>query len=93
MTKLLINDIKCGLDEDVSIAYSRAKKALKHAGVDSTPITFSVYRRSVDARDRNNIVFVYSILAQSESTFKINGNSKIKELQPSNIEINFGETC
>lgn len=93
MTKLLINDIKCGLDEDVSIAYSRAKKALKHAGVDSTPITFSVYRRSVDARDRNNIVFVYSILAQSESTFKINGNSKIKELQPSNLEINFGETC
>lgn len=90
MTRLLINDIKCGLDEDVSTAYSKAKKALKSSGVSPTSFKFSVYRRSVDARNKSNIVFVYSILAESDAKVIIRGNSNIKELQPSQLEVTYG---
>ncbi len=52
--------------EAISIAERKLKKVLK-GGI--PPLTCSIYRRSVDARRRDDIRFVYTILMRSEEYF------------------------
>ena len=58
----LIGNISLPFNASVSEAFSVVKSRLKSAGLYTRDITFSVYRRSVDARKKNDIRFVYSII-------------------------------
>lgn len=80
MSRFLINDIKLGLDGDESRALSRAKKIIAAEGLNGRDFRLSVYRRSIDARDKNNILLVYSVLAVSESEQSVRTGSKLKPM-------------
>ena len=90
MTKLLINNIKIRLDDDEALVFSRAKSILKKERVATDVFDFSIYRRSIDARDKNNILLVYSVLAESKSLVKINSSANIKILDDNDIAIEYG---
>ena len=90
MTKLLINNIKIRLDDDESVVFSRAKSIMKKEHISIDGFTFSIYRRSIDARDKNNILLVYSVLAENESLIKVNSSVNIKILDDTDIVIEYG---
>ena len=75
MTKLLINNIKIGLEDNEAVAISRAKKILKKENVNINDFEFTVFKRSIDARDKNHILLVYTILATSVSNIKFSSNN------------------
>ena len=58
---LLINNIKLPVNASVSEAFSVAKRQLKRAGLHSLAEDYSVFRRSIDARKKPDIFYVYSI--------------------------------
>ena len=58
---LLINNIKLPINASVKEAFSVAKGKVKRAGLSSLVTGYSVYRRSVDARHKPDLYFVYSI--------------------------------
>ena len=61
---LLVNDIKLSVNASLQEAFSLAEKRLKKLSLRTDNVKFSVYRRSVDARKRNEILFVYTIRAE-----------------------------
>ena len=64
--KLIINNIKLPIDASVEEAFSVAEGKLKKSNIKVKNLKFSVYRRSVDARKRDDIKFVYSISVSGE---------------------------
>lgn len=58
---LLISNIKLPIDASYEEAFSVAKKRLSRIGISSSGRRFEIYRRSVDARHRDDILFVYSV--------------------------------
>ena len=60
---LLINNIKLPIHASFEEAFSVSASRLKKAGIKGTGIKYSVFRRSVDARKRDDIKFVYSVIA------------------------------
>ena len=58
---VLINNIKLSVNASVSEAFSVAKGILKRAGLHSFAEEYKVFRRSIDARRKPDIYYVYSI--------------------------------
>ena len=58
---LLINNIKLPVNASVSEAFSVAKKTLRASGLQNYAEEYSVFRRSIDARRKPEIYYVYSI--------------------------------
>ena len=58
---VLINNVKLPVNASVSEAFSVAKGTLKRAGLLSFAEEYSVFRRSIDARCKHEICYVYSI--------------------------------
>ena len=58
---VLINNIKLPVNASVSEAFSVAKGVLKRAGLLRFAENYSIFRRSVDARRKPEIFFVYSV--------------------------------
>lgn len=70
LSLIVFNNIKLPVNASVMEAFSVARKRLKLLGMSTHNRSFFVYRRSVDARHRDNVLFVYSIatrLAPGES--------------------------
>ena len=59
---VLINNVKMPISASPKEAFSVAKSRLKALGLASSIESCSVYRRSIDARKRPDIFFVYSIM-------------------------------
>ncbi len=85
---LLINNIKLPIDASVQEAFSVAKGRIKRAGLLSFAKDYSIYRRSVDARQRPDIYFVYSVAvsgdfpAMDEDALKSHGISLCESATP-----------
>ncbi len=58
---LLVNNIKLPVSASVKEAFSVAKGRLKRVGIDVNEDDCSVFRRSIDARKKENVLFVYSV--------------------------------
>lgn len=58
---LLVNNVKIPVNASVSEAFSVAKGIVKRAGLSSYAKEYSVFRRSIDARHKPDIFYVYSI--------------------------------
>ncbi len=58
---VLINNIKLPVNASVKEAFSVAKGVLRRAGLLGFADKYSIYRRSVDARRKPEIYFVYSV--------------------------------
>lgn len=90
MTKLLINNIKLTLDENESVALDRAKKVLFKCALKHNRFTYSIYRKSIDARNKNCIILVYSVLAVCDENIEITPNKDIKILEDDAIGVKYG---
>jgi len=64
MQFLLISDIKLPYTENEEEALRIADRRLKKLGLNMKNAELSVFKRSLDARDRRDIRFVYSVLAK-----------------------------
>lgn len=90
---LVVNNIKLSTDASFREAFSVAEARLKKASVKVKDPTYTVYRRSIDARKKDDIKFVYSILVRgvfenvTERTLAIAGASEDKSEMP---EVKFG---
>ena len=65
-TIAIVSNIKLPVDASVKEAFSVAKQKLKKNGLNATD--FFVYRRSIDARRKDEIRFVYSVAARGDFT-------------------------
>ena len=66
MRYLLVSDIKLPYTENEGEAILQAAGRLKRAGLSLRDAELCVYKRSLDARGRENISFVYSVLVCGE---------------------------
>lgn len=90
MTKLLINNIKIGLEDSEDLAIFRAKKILKKANIGINNFQFSIFKKSIDARDRNRIVLVYTILATSLIDIAVVNTSNIRTFDDTEFKLEHG---
>ena len=90
MTRLLINNIKITIDDDESLALTYAKSLLKKERINTNDFEFSIYKKSIDARDKNNILLVYTVLATSVQNVKIPVRNYIKILDETELGFEFG---
>ena len=63
---LLVNNIKLPINASFEEAFSVAKKRLASLGINSSSAKLSVYKKSVDARNKADIKFVYSVMLHGE---------------------------
>ena len=63
---VLINNVKLPVNASVEEAFSVAKRTLSRAGLSSYATEYSVFRRSVDARHKPDIYYVYTIAATGD---------------------------
>ena len=68
MTEYVISGISLSLDSTGEEACAAAAKKLRKAGIEAKKL--SLYRRSVDARDKNGIKLVYAVRFSTEGTLK-----------------------
>lgn len=62
-TVYIVNDISLSVSSPIEEAYSIASSRLRRAHISLRDVTFSVYRKSVDARKKKDVRLVYSIAA------------------------------
>ena len=58
---LLVNNIKLSPNVSSKEAFLVAEKRLRKTGVNTKSLAYSIYRRSVDARKKNDVKLVYSV--------------------------------
>ncbi len=81
----VVNNIKLPVCASFKEAFSVAGKKLRAVGI-SNPSEYRIYRRSVDARNKSNICFVYSVSATApdsrltDSELSKHGISRIDEV-------------
>ena len=63
---VLINNIKLPVNASVSEAFSVAKRTLRRAGLQSYAEEYSIFRRSVDARRKPDIFYVYTVAVRGD---------------------------
>ncbi len=88
----LVSGISLPPDVDQKEACDIAATELRRAGVDPARLRFSIYKRSVDARKRNDIRLVYSVAARLDSSHSISlpkgkGRYRISQLESDEMKI------
>ncbi len=64
----VVNNIKLPLDASYKEAFSVAKQKLKRLSIDFSEAEFSLHKKSVDARRKSDIKFVYSVAVRGAKT-------------------------
>ena len=90
MNKYLINNVKIGLDDDEKTALEKARRIITKEHLNPNDFNFSIYKRSIDARNKDNILFVYTVLASTKANVKPSRNSTIKLLECEDLIYEFG---
>jgi uncharacterized FAD-dependent dehydrogenase len=66
MTKFLIGGIRVSPNASEQEVLKRAKDKMKRAGISTAALHFRLYKKSVDARRRDNVRLEYTVLALSD---------------------------
>lgn len=74
MTKILLNNIKIPFEADDSEIFELARRRIAKAGFNTSDFAFRLYKRSIDARKNDAILFVCSVLCESESELKLSAD-------------------
>ncbi len=82
----IINNIKLPPDASFKEAFSVAEKRLGRLGVTKDTYSLSIFKKSIDARNKDNILIVYSIAAKGN--FKNIEGEKLKRLDISESTLN-----
>lgn len=81
-TKFLISDLKIGINENEQDVIDLARKTLKKAGGSLTSVDFKIFKKSIDARNKSNINFVYTVLAVFEAPICLNDRYLGTKIKP-----------
>ena len=65
-TKLLIERIRTSIDSSDEMIVNKAKEKMKRAGIHTSTLHFRLYKKSIDARNRQDIRFECAVLAEGE---------------------------
>ncbi len=76
--KLIINNIRTTVDDDLEFIKQQAAKKLKLGTNDIK--SFKIIKESIDARRKPNITLVYTVLVETYSKIRFAANSDITEL-------------
>ena len=60
-------------------AFDAAARMMKRVGADGVPLRFHLYRRSVDARRRDMIRFVYTVAVEADEPFSVDARRAADE--------------
>ncbi len=85
----VVGNIKLPIDASVEEAFSVARRKLRKSGIGSSELF--VYRRSIDARRKNDIRFVYSIAARGDFSH-YSASEDVTILDIPRLEIEYGKT-
>ena len=93
---MVIESITVPLDAEEQEIFAKARQRLKKIGQQPAQYALSLFKRSVDARDRDNIQFVYSVLAvHANGTYPANlallQRQKIRMLQSEQVMPEYGD--
>lgn len=79
--KILINNLKLRLEDDISVLRDITSKKLLISNKDF--IDFRIVKESIDARKKNAINLIYSVAIEIDSKYKLPSDNDIKELKTS----------
>ena len=88
--KLLISNLKVRLGESEDTAFALAERALRAAGVKGRYKDIRIYKKSIDARNKNDIMFVYTVLASYDCCVSIKPSANVREAQDDDIVFSIG---
>lgn len=66
MVRILIGSVRVPLDASEEEILNKAKNKMKRAGLYVPTLHFRLYKKSIDARKRNDICLVYTVLAEGK---------------------------
>ncbi len=78
-TKFLIGGIRVSVDADDGTILNKAKEKMKRAGFTTSTLHFRLYKKSIDARRRDDIRFECTVLAEGECGCKKPLNEACKD--------------
>ncbi len=89
---VIVNNVKLSINASPKEAFSVAVRALSKLGIKTSAESCFVYRRSVDARKKNDIRFVYSIAAAAEKlpSDEVLASAGITKLSNDDIAVDIG---
>ena len=85
---IVVNNIKLPVNASIEEAFSVAREKLKKIRIDTSSLEYRIVRRSVDARKKSDIAFVYSVgvigvkKIPNEKIMKANGFAVSNEAAP-----------
>ncbi len=92
---IVVNNIKLPINASFEEAFSVAKRRLRSVGILSRATDFSIYRRSVDARKKDDVRFVYSVSVKGDfsgiSTEKLKANDMSLTEDNTEMSLTFGD--
>lgn len=88
--KILISNLKVPLGDGEDRAFALAEKALAAAGVKNPNKELRIYKRSIDARNKNDIVLVYTVLASYDCCVRFKPSANVREAQDEDIAVSIG---
>ena len=65
-TKLLIERIRVGIDVSDEMIVNKAREKMKRAGINTSTLHFRLYKKSIDARNKDDIRFECAVLAEGD---------------------------
>ncbi|MBQ9132613.1 MAG: hypothetical protein IJX62_09125, partial [Clostridia bacterium] len=65
LTQILIGNVRVSVDAGEEAVLKKAKDKMKRAGISTTTLHFRLYKKSVDARRKEDIRFECTVLAES----------------------------
>ena len=77
--KIVFNNIKLTLNEDSNILKNIAAKKLGVGTGDF--LNYRILKESIDARKKNEIYLIYSIMVELQNNIKLPSDSNIKEFK------------
>ncbi|MBQ9785264.1 MAG: hypothetical protein IJW29_07165 [Clostridia bacterium] len=69
--QFLISGIRVSVDSADDVIINRAKDKMKRAGISTSTLHFRLYKKSVDARRRDDVRFECTVIAQSDREIKV----------------------
>ena len=79
--KLLIEKIRVHIDSSDEMIANKAKEKMKRAGIDTSTLHFRLYKKSIDARNKQDIRFECAVLAEGEFSSKVLNEKTLTRLQ------------
>ena len=79
--KLLIERIRVSVDCSDEMIANKAKEKMKRAGINTSTLHFRLYKKSIDARNKEDIRFECAVLAEGDLPSKVLNDKALARLQ------------